>query len=56
MINFLDDDFAKEFPNLQRWIDAMMELPAVKENFETPEAMTSFTKSGYVNGKPEYDF
>ena len=55
MVSLLDEDFGKEFPKLQRWIDAMMELPAVKENYQQPEVITRFNKS-YISGNPEYDF
>ena len=55
MIKILSDDFGKQFPNLERWIDAMMEQPAVKKNYTDPEDMTRFYKS-YITGNPEYEF
>ena len=51
----LDDDFAAQFPRLQKWTDAMMELSAVKECYENPERITKYTQS-YLDGKPTYDF
>ena len=51
---WFDDNFADEFPKLQRWIDTMMELPAVKETYEEPETYARYV-SGYIAGNPEYD-
>ena len=55
MRKLLDENFATEFPKLQKWTDAMMELPAVKECYEKPERMTNYIQS-YVDGNPIYDF
>ena len=52
---WFDDNFLDEFPKLQRWIDAMMELPAVKETYVEPETYARYV-SGYIAGNPEYDF
>jgi len=46
---------ADKFPKLSKWVEAMKQLPAVKEIYHEPERHAAFLESSLTGGMPDYD-